>query len=155
MSNKTDLIQQMVNKFIGFIFLGCCGLKEIQLSSSNSPLIENILDEFSFKYAMLVYLKEELAFIKNKSYEYYSKAEELLTVSLFSENSKQNIDLLVENQDFLDKYKYVALNLCSELYDLVDNLPLANNKKVDNVKENTMKNFIKTIYAEIEDLSKI
>ena len=60
----------LVKKYVGFIYYGCCGIKELH---QNFLIAENsdILKEFSFKYGLLLFLREELAFLKNKTFEYY------------------------------------------------------------------------------------
>jgi hypothetical protein len=60
----------LVKKYVGFIYYGCCGIKELH---QNLFLKENkdLMKEFSFKYGLLLYLREELAFLKNKTFEYY------------------------------------------------------------------------------------
>ena len=57
--------------------LGACnlsikirGIKELLLRE-NSHQINQILKEFSFNYGLLLYLKEELSMLKNKTYEYF------------------------------------------------------------------------------------
>jgi hypothetical protein len=50
------------------VYHGCSGINEIiNLDLSANELIK----EFSFKYGLLLFLREELAFLKNKTYEYY------------------------------------------------------------------------------------
>lgn len=66
---EKQFLNLLVKKYVGFIYYGCCGIKEIKNSGENH---EN-LKEFSFKYGLLLFLREELAFIKNKTYEYYVK----------------------------------------------------------------------------------
>jgi len=46
------------------------GIKELILSE-NSPTDEQIIKEISFNFGLLLYLKEELSMLKNKSYEYF------------------------------------------------------------------------------------
>ncbi len=62
----------LVKKYVGFIYYGCCGIKEL-----HHNLVQNydndMIKEFSFKFGLLIYLREELAFLKNKSFEYYVK----------------------------------------------------------------------------------
>lgn len=68
-------MDHIFKKFVGFVYFGCCGIKELHntetdIANSNSNTNE-LLKEFSLKYGILIYLREELAFLKNKSYEYY------------------------------------------------------------------------------------
>jgi len=68
----SKLFDYGVRKNIGFYYLGCLGLCELynkKIFTSNKDLIK----EFTFKYGVLLYLREELAFIKDKSMEYYVK----------------------------------------------------------------------------------
>ncbi len=60
-------INQLIKKYVGFIYYGCCGIKELHNINNFSDTIK----EFSFKYGLLLYLREELSYLKNKSYEYY------------------------------------------------------------------------------------
>jgi hypothetical protein len=64
------LFDYVVRKNIGFYYLGCLGLSELynkKFFNANKDLIK----EFTFKYGILLYLREELAFLKDKSMEYY------------------------------------------------------------------------------------
>ncbi len=63
-------INHLVKKYVGMIYYGCCGINEMhQNLVKNIDL--NLIKEFSFKFGMLLYLKEELAYLKNRTYEYY------------------------------------------------------------------------------------
>jgi hypothetical protein len=66
---ENQFLNLLVKKYVGLIYYGCCGIKEIKELKIN----HEILKEFSFKYGMLLFLREELAFIKNKTFEYYVK----------------------------------------------------------------------------------
>jgi hypothetical protein len=46
------------------------GIKEL-IMNENSPSDEQIIKEISFNFGLLLYLKEELSMLKNKSYEYF------------------------------------------------------------------------------------
>lgn len=66
----TKLFDYMVRKNIGFYYLGCLGICELynkKFFIANKDLVK----EFTFKYGVLLYLREELAFLKDKSMEYY------------------------------------------------------------------------------------
>jgi hypothetical protein len=59
-----------MQKFVGLMYYGCEGLKEIVNGEADSNFSE-LMKEFSFKYGLLIFLREELAFLKNKTFEYY------------------------------------------------------------------------------------
>jgi hypothetical protein len=66
----------LIKQFAGLIYFGCCGIKEIRdkeikKSPSYDPGLSKLLTEFAFKYGLFLYLREELAFLRNKSTEYY------------------------------------------------------------------------------------
>lgn len=66
----SKLLDFSVRKNIGFYYLGCLGLSELY----NKKFFGNnkeIIKEFTFKYGLLLYVREELAFLKDKSMEYY------------------------------------------------------------------------------------
>jgi len=66
----SKLFDYIVRKNIGFYYLGCLGLCELynkKLFITNKDLVK----EFTFKYGVLLYIREELAFLKDKSLEYY------------------------------------------------------------------------------------
>ena len=64
------LLDFSVRKNIGFYYLGCLGLAEIY--NKNFFLInKELIKEFTFKYGLLLYVREELAFLNDKSMEYY------------------------------------------------------------------------------------
>jgi hypothetical protein len=66
----SKLLDYVVRKNIGCYYLGCLGLCELynkKFFSANKDLVK----EFTFKYGILLYLREELAFLKDKSMEYY------------------------------------------------------------------------------------
>ena len=69
-SNDILYLNLLVKKYVGLIYYGCCGIKELH---QNFTINENrdIIKEFSFKYGLLLFLREELAFLKDKTYEYY------------------------------------------------------------------------------------
>jgi hypothetical protein len=52
------------------VYYGCTGLNEI-INSDYSANVSELIKEFSFKYGLLLFLREELAFLKNKTFEYY------------------------------------------------------------------------------------
>lgn len=60
----------LMKKYVGFIYYGCCGIKELHKAKLNTENNDS-LKEFSFKYGLLLFLREELAFLKNKTHEYY------------------------------------------------------------------------------------
>lgn len=64
------LFDYVIRKNIGFYYLGCLGICELynkKFFIANKDLVK----EFTFKYGILLYLREELAFLKDKSKEYY------------------------------------------------------------------------------------
>jgi hypothetical protein len=66
----SKLLDFSVRKNIGFYYLGCLGLSELynrKFFLNNKELIK----EFAYKYGLLLYVREELAFLKDKSMEYY------------------------------------------------------------------------------------
>jgi hypothetical protein len=66
----SKLFDYIVRKNIGFYYLGCLGLCELY---NKKYFIANkdMVKEFTFKYGVLLYIREELAFLKDKSMEYY------------------------------------------------------------------------------------
>ena len=62
-------------KFVSFIYLGCLGIKEL-INIQNTTNQKEIIKEFTLKFGMLVYLKEELNFLKDKNPEYVSSFED-------------------------------------------------------------------------------
>merc|ERR1711957_1139379 len=100
---------------------------------------KELIKEFSFKYGLLLYVREELAFLKDKSMEYYAKKEDLLhSIFIFSEklmneicfdnsqNYLKNLNALMSESNSLYKYKYFAISLCQDLFSLVENLTNSN-----------------------------
>lgn len=76
------LFDYVIRKNIGFYYLGCLGLSELynkKYFQANKELVK----EFSFKYGILLYLREELAFLKDKSTEYYVRLKNLNIFSVF------------------------------------------------------------------------
>ena len=77
-----------------------------------------------------------------------------------SQNYLKNLNALMKQSDSLCKYKYFAINLCQDLFNLVDNLILANlsnkefNFECDKNAIDEMKDFLKMIYMDIEGMSK-
>lgn len=70
------------------------------------------------------------------------------------ENLKNKIRNFLQNKNYLYKYKYFAINLCSDLLDLTDVLNkaiLGGEVGSKNIEE--MRQFLKGIYLEIENLS--
>ncbi len=69
-SSEFQYLNLLVKKYVGLVYYGCSGIREIH----QSFLLNNNLDisrEFSFKYGLLLFLRTELAFLKEKSLEYY------------------------------------------------------------------------------------
>jgi hypothetical protein len=163
----------LIKKYIGFIHYGCCGLYELHSnnsSSGNNFLINNnkIIKELSFKYGLLLYLREELDFLKNKSCEYYTKIEDLYsTFLLYSENfanellSEKKSEIIklrikdcISNSKYIEKYKYVALNVSSDLIQTIDNLKLSADYNNQSGVED-MKNYIRMICKDVENLARM
>lgn len=46
------------------------GIKEL-IMKENTPTDEQTIKEISFNFGLLLYLKEELSMLKNKSYDYF------------------------------------------------------------------------------------
>lgn len=65
-----NYINHIVKKYVGFIYYGCCGINEFHQSLLKN-FQSDLIKEFSFKFGLLLYLKEELAFLKNRSHEYF------------------------------------------------------------------------------------
>jgi hypothetical protein len=134
-----------------------------------------MIKEFSFKYGLLLYLREELAFLKNRSFEYYSKVDDLVSVFLFfseslnfkndflknqisnsAENIKNTIYTFIQNKTYLYKYKYFALNLCADLLEIIDKLVINScNGEINSKSVEEMKNYLKAICLDVENLTKI
>jgi len=159
----------LVKKYIGYIYYGCCGISELHMSKNN--LLKNnpnILKGFSFRYGLLLYLREELAFLKNKSFEYYTKIDDLFSVFLlFSETCGKDlfnrgpefinlkINSYLSTKEYLDKYKFLAVNVSSEIIEIIEHLKnfIVNDEGLENF--NNMKLHIMLICKEVENLSTI
>jgi hypothetical protein len=63
-------VKYIIQKYVGLMYYGCIGLKEI-IEPDNAAHFADMLKEFSFKYGLLIFLREELAFLKNKTFEFY------------------------------------------------------------------------------------
>jgi hypothetical protein len=63
-------VKYVIQKYVGLMYYGCIGLKEIIDNKSDTNFTE-LIKEFSFKYGLLIFLREELAFLKNKTFEFY------------------------------------------------------------------------------------
>lgn len=71
----------MVNKFVAYIYFGCLGIREIFNISDPSQV--ELIREFSLKYGMLIYLKEELTFLKKQNSQFVSTAEDIYQTFIF------------------------------------------------------------------------
>jgi hypothetical protein len=68
-SNYENLyVKYIIQKYVGLMYYGCIGLKEI-INSDEKNI--DLIKEFSFKYGLLIFLREELAFLKDKTFEFY------------------------------------------------------------------------------------
>lgn len=71
-----------------------------------------------------------------------------------SENLKSKVLGIMQNQNRIDRYKYCAINICSRLFELIDKMAehLSPEEK-RRVAE--MKDFLRSIYLDIESMTKI
>jgi hypothetical protein len=69
-----------------------------------------------------------------------------------SKDLKQN---MLNNQNFMQNYRHFSLNLCSELFDLIDELKKITEKPVAEANINEMKDYLKEVYLDIYNLTKI
>jgi len=69
------------------------------------------------------------------------------------ESYLKHLNKLLSDNNHMDKYKFFAISLCSELFILIEKL--ANSSLKDNncqIKNDEMKNFLKMIYLDIEEM---
>lgn len=91
--SNPKLFSKFSSKIISFIYLGCLGIKELKvLDRRDLELIKTI----SFKYGMLVYLKEELSFFGQENKQYLSKIEDVY--NSFIAVASRAIKCIVENK---------------------------------------------------------
>ncbi len=69
------------------------------------------------------------------------------------ESYVKNLNKLLSDNNHLDKYKNFAISLCSELVVLVDKMQGKEN--IQNEKKEEMKNFLKMIFLDIEEMVRI
>ena len=78
----------LIKQFAGLIYFGCSGIKELRennlkKSLTFDPIVSKLFTEFAFKYGLFLYLREELAFLRNLSSEYYViKIHNIIFISL-------------------------------------------------------------------------
>lgn len=73
-----------------------------------------------------------------------------------SENYLKNLNKLLSESHHLDKYKYFAISLCSDLFLLIEKM-YSNIPEQEEViiKKNEMKDFLKMIFLDIEEMIRI
>jgi len=73
------------------------------------------------------------------------------------ESYLKNLNKLLSDNNQLYKYKHFAIGLCSELVVLIDKMQLNATGKdnFQNEKKDEMKNFLKMIFLDIEEMIKI
>jgi hypothetical protein len=69
-TNEFQYLNLLVKKYVGLVYYGCSGIRELHQNFLLSHC-SDISREFSFKYGLLLFLRTELAFLKEKSMEYY------------------------------------------------------------------------------------
>jgi len=123
-----------------------------------SPHLEDAFRGISFHYGFLLYLKEELLILKNKSFEYFTKIEEFVNLFLFFSEGlakiakyqldylKNIINKLLTDKSCLKKYETLAISLCSHIFDEIDKMCELNK---DFHPEN-IKNHIRSLFQEIQ-----
>jgi hypothetical protein len=63
---------------------------------------------------------------------------------------------MVTNEANINKYKYFALNICTQLFQLIDNMTEnLKHSDVDIRMIEDMKNYLRNIYLDIEHLIKV
>ncbi len=71
-----------------------------------------------------------------------------------SESYLKNLNKLLSDNHQLDKYRNFAISLCSELFILIDkiNSNSLSNDNFNEPKKEEMKNFLKMIFLDIEEM---
>ena len=60
----------------------------------------------------------------------------------------------MQNQNYINRYKFAAANLCKELLELIDQILIfLKNEEIPQINE--MKDFLKSIYLNIEGMTEI
>lgn len=73
-----------------------------------------------------------------------------------SENYLKNLNKFLSKNNHIEKYKYFAINICSELFFLIDEMT-SKGPQIDTIEEKKedMKNFLKMIFLDIEEMIRI
>ncbi len=72
-----------------------------------------------------------------------------------SENIILQIQNLSQNKNYLDKYKYFAVNICSDLIEMIDTMKesIVETEGIKNVED--MKNYLRGVCIDVENLTRI
>jgi len=71
-----------------------------------------------------------------------------------ADNIKLQIQNLSQNKNNLDKYKYFAVNICSDLIELIDTMKTS--IAIEGIKDvEEMKNYLRGICIDVENLTRI
>ena len=72
-----------------------------------------------------------------------------------SENIKLQIQNLSQNKNYIDKYKYFAVNICSDLIEMIDTMKesIVETEGIKNVED--MKNYLRGVCIDVENLTRI
>ena len=72
-----------------------------------------------------------------------------------SENIKLQIQNLSQNKNYLDKYKYFAVNICSDLIEMIDTMKesIVETEGIKNIED--MKNYLRGVCIDVENLTRI
>lgn len=154
------------------MYLGCLGIKEIV--QNKHTLNKEELLQFSIKYAMLLYLKEELTYLKSFNSQYLSRLDDIYHSFIFKvtkilslalnrfvtvDGVLKQIQTFIENDNDVNKYSNFSASLCSDLFKIIDTTDLrsklekhTNDKASETInnKKCEMKEFLKSLHLEVE-----
>jgi hypothetical protein len=72
-----------------------------------------------------------------------------------TENLKLQIQNLSQNKNYLDKYRYFAMNICSDLIELIDTMKISV-VEVEGIKQvEEMKSYLRGVCIDVENLTRI